>query len=156
MTKGEELAEEREIWMKSNPMGRLGQPEELTGAVIMLCSKVAGQYLNGTDVVVDGMYNLFDVDTMTNTTTLQAAKRFCERCRFRYTPHFCWTDYCISHSNMLSCICSSKTSLQIDLTLYYCELQIYTPHCPYQRRPISAFLSTPTSATHCHPLKNRQ
>ncbi|KAF8906705.1 hypothetical protein CPB85DRAFT_870465 [Mucidula mucida] len=54
MTKGEELAEEREIWMKSNPMGRLGQPEELTGAVIMLCSKVAGQYLNGTDVVVDG------------------------------------------------------------------------------------------------------
>ena len=54
MTRGEGLKEEREMWMSQNPMGRLGSPDELVGAIILLCSKVAGKYMTGTDIVVDG------------------------------------------------------------------------------------------------------
>ncbi|KAJ3965033.1 hypothetical protein EV361DRAFT_955394 [Lentinula raphanica] len=38
-----------------NPMGRMGDVEELSGAVILLCSKRAGRYINGADIVVDGI-----------------------------------------------------------------------------------------------------
>ena len=35
-------------------MGRMGDIEELTGAVVLLCSGRAGRYITGEDVVVDG------------------------------------------------------------------------------------------------------
>ncbi|KAL8654663.1 MAG: hypothetical protein Q9226_003347 [Calogaya cf. arnoldii] len=50
---GEGLDEARSTWKKRNPMGRMGQPEELTGPVVMLCSS-AGSYITGADLVVDG------------------------------------------------------------------------------------------------------
>lgn len=39
-------------------MGRMGQPEELTGAVVLLASK-AGSYITGADIVIDGGQILF-------------------------------------------------------------------------------------------------
>lgn len=42
-------------WLSRVPMGRFGQPSELVGTVVMLCSK-ASSYTTGTDVIVDGKY----------------------------------------------------------------------------------------------------
>ena len=42
-------------WQPLFPMHRMAKPEELTGAVIWLCSDSAG-YTNGADLVIDGAY----------------------------------------------------------------------------------------------------
>ncbi len=49
------LAHIMESWNERNPMGRLGEPDELSGAVILLCSRIAGRYMTGEDIVIDGM-----------------------------------------------------------------------------------------------------
>ncbi|KAJ3982188.1 hypothetical protein F5890DRAFT_1556123 [Lentinula detonsa] len=54
LNEGDGLAASRAVWADRNPMGRMGDVEELSGAVILLCSKRAGRYLNGADIVVDG------------------------------------------------------------------------------------------------------
>lgn len=48
----EELKQE---WMKLIPMHRMGNPHELSGAVIFLACDAAG-YTTGTDLIVDGGY----------------------------------------------------------------------------------------------------
>jgi sorbose reductase len=53
LNEGEGLAKARKIWTERNPMGRMGQPAELTGPVVLLCSG-AGRYITGADIVVDG------------------------------------------------------------------------------------------------------
>ena len=53
LNEGAGLEEARRTWGDRNPMGRMGVPEELTGAVVLLCSG-AGGYVNGADLVVDG------------------------------------------------------------------------------------------------------
>ncbi|ODH49532.1 hypothetical protein GX48_04319 [Paracoccidioides brasiliensis] len=53
---GDSLAPFRQVWADRNPMGRMGDPQELTGAVVFLCSEVAGSYVNGADIVVDGEF----------------------------------------------------------------------------------------------------
>jgi len=50
---GSGLEEARSIWASKNPMGRMGDPEELAGAVVLLCSR-AGRYINGADIIIDG------------------------------------------------------------------------------------------------------
>ncbi|EON99743.1 putative short chain dehydrogenase reductase family protein [Phaeoacremonium minimum UCRPA7] len=55
---GDGLEEARGIWNDRNPLGRMGFPEELTGVVVLLASK-AGNYINGSDFVVDGGQTLF-------------------------------------------------------------------------------------------------
>jgi NAD(P)-dependent dehydrogenase (short-subunit alcohol dehydrogenase family) len=40
--------------MSQTPMNRFGNPEELVGAAILLCAPVAGSFITGTDVYVDG------------------------------------------------------------------------------------------------------
>ncbi|KIY70718.1 NAD(P)-binding protein [Cylindrobasidium torrendii FP15055 ss-10] len=56
---GDGLKAAREIWAARNPMGRMGEPEELTGAVILLSSAFAGRYITGIDIVVDGRFSSF-------------------------------------------------------------------------------------------------
>jgi NAD(P)-dependent dehydrogenase (short-subunit alcohol dehydrogenase family) len=53
LNEGEGLADARRSWAERNPSGRMGMPEELSGVVVLLCSK-AGSYINGSDMVVDG------------------------------------------------------------------------------------------------------
>jgi sorbose reductase len=58
LNEGDGIAECRKIWAERNPMGRMGAPSELTGAVVLLASS-AGTYINGADIVVDGGQVLF-------------------------------------------------------------------------------------------------
>ena len=53
LNEGTGLENARSIWAERNPMGRMGDPWELTGPLILLCSN-AGRYINGADLVVDG------------------------------------------------------------------------------------------------------
>ncbi|MCJ1395528.1 hypothetical protein MMC18_008414 [Xylographa bjoerkii] len=53
LNEGAGLEEARNIWASRNPMGRMGSPQELTGPVVLLCSR-AGSYFNGADLVMDG------------------------------------------------------------------------------------------------------
>ena len=42
-----------DLWVKDNPSGRIGAPEEVADAVLFLCSDAAG-YITGQTIVVDG------------------------------------------------------------------------------------------------------
>jgi sorbose reductase len=46
LNEGDGIAEGRAIWASRNPIGRMGAPSELTGAVVLLSSS-AGTYING-------------------------------------------------------------------------------------------------------------
>ncbi|KAE9398113.1 NAD(P)-binding protein [Gymnopus androsaceus JB14] len=59
LNEGDGLTACREIWTSRNPMGRMGDVEELNGAVVLLCSKRAGRYITGIDIVVDGGGTVF-------------------------------------------------------------------------------------------------
>ena len=48
-----QMATEGEALMQRIPAGRLGQPDDLVGAALLLCSD-AGAYINGTNLYVDG------------------------------------------------------------------------------------------------------
>ena len=52
----EPYAELHALWAPKVPMGRLGQPEELTGLYLYLASE-ASSYMTGTDIVIDGGYS---------------------------------------------------------------------------------------------------
>ena len=58
LNEGEGLNDARRTWVERNPMGRMGQPEELTGPLVLLCSG-AGSYITGADLLVDGGQTLF-------------------------------------------------------------------------------------------------
>ncbi|KAJ8058729.1 hypothetical protein OCU04_012900 [Sclerotinia nivalis] len=58
LNEGAGLEEARNIWTSRNPMGRMGKPEELSGALVLLCSG-AGSYINGSDLIVDGGQTVF-------------------------------------------------------------------------------------------------
>ncbi|KAI1396521.1 NAD(P)-binding protein [Hypoxylon fuscum] len=58
LNEGDGIAEHRRIWAERNPSGRMGQPSELTGAVVLLAS-TAATYINGSDIVVDGGMTVF-------------------------------------------------------------------------------------------------
>jgi len=53
LNEGDGVALHRKIWAERNPTGRMGNPSELTGAIVLLAS-TAGTYINGSDIVVDG------------------------------------------------------------------------------------------------------
>ncbi|KAL9633748.1 MAG: hypothetical protein Q9204_003268 [Flavoplaca sp. TL-2023a] len=54
---GPAQAELRRLWLEKSPMG-IGNPEDLTGAVILLCSE-AGRFMSGIDIKLDGGYTIF-------------------------------------------------------------------------------------------------
>ncbi len=49
---GQEL---KATWENLTPMGRMGEPEDLKGAIVYLCSD-ASAFTTGTDMLVDGGY----------------------------------------------------------------------------------------------------
>lgn len=49
---GEAQKDLRRLWLEKTPMG-IGDPEDLTGAVVLLCSD-AGRFITGTDILIDG------------------------------------------------------------------------------------------------------
>ena len=51
---GDGLNDFRKQWATRCPMGRMGDVEEVTGAIILLSSPRAGRYITGTDILVDG------------------------------------------------------------------------------------------------------
>ncbi len=40
--------------MAQTPMNRFGEPEELIGACLLLCSRTAGSFVTGAEIYVDG------------------------------------------------------------------------------------------------------
>ncbi|KAI1413104.1 NAD(P)-binding protein [Hypoxylon sp. FL1857] len=58
LNEGDGLDEAKKMWYSRNPMGRMGEPDELSGAIVMLASR-AGSYFNGADLLVDGGQTLF-------------------------------------------------------------------------------------------------
>ena len=45
-------------WKAKTPLGRIGQPDEMAGAILYLASN-ASSYVTGTDIVLDGGYRLW-------------------------------------------------------------------------------------------------
>lgn len=58
LNEGEGLEKHRQAWKGRIPFGRMGQPEELTGIIVLLASQ-AGSYITGADIVVDGGLTIF-------------------------------------------------------------------------------------------------
>ncbi|KAI0882362.1 NAD(P)-binding protein [Annulohypoxylon maeteangense] len=58
LNEGDGLDEARKMWASRNPMGRMGEPDELSGAIVTLVSR-AGSYINGSDLLIDGGQTLF-------------------------------------------------------------------------------------------------
>ncbi|KAI1371842.1 NAD(P)-binding protein [Hypoxylon crocopeplum] len=58
LNEGDGIEEAKGMWLSRHPMGRMGQPDELSGAVVMLASR-AGSYFNGSDLLIDGGQTLF-------------------------------------------------------------------------------------------------
>ena len=50
--------ETRAIWLSNTPMGRLGDPADLQGAVVYLAAE-ASDYVTGHDLIIDGGYVLW-------------------------------------------------------------------------------------------------
>lgn len=59
LNEGAGIAKARQVWNERNPMGRMGSPPELTGPLILLCSRYGGAYITGSNLVVDGESCLF-------------------------------------------------------------------------------------------------
>ncbi|KAF2643082.1 NAD(P)-binding protein [Massarina eburnea CBS 473.64] len=57
LNKSSDLVDVLPTWYERNPMGLMGEKEELIGPVVMMASP-AGSFMTGSDMVVDGGYTL--------------------------------------------------------------------------------------------------
>jgi NAD(P)-dependent dehydrogenase (short-subunit alcohol dehydrogenase family) len=51
---GDGLAVAKKMWFDRTPLGRMGAPDELVGAIVLLCSRYGGRYITGENINVDG------------------------------------------------------------------------------------------------------
>lgn len=54
-------AQRVEAIMRQTPMGRFGEPQELIGATLLLASEKAGQFITGSNLVVDGGFSVMAI-----------------------------------------------------------------------------------------------
>jgi NAD(P)-dependent dehydrogenase (short-subunit alcohol dehydrogenase family) len=54
-------AQRVEAIMRQTPMDRFGEPEELVGATLLLASERAGQFITGSNLVVDGGFSVMAI-----------------------------------------------------------------------------------------------
>ena len=54
LNEGEGLSEARKVWSERNPMGRMGDVEEVVGMLVLLAARRAGGYVTGSEIRVDG------------------------------------------------------------------------------------------------------
>jgi len=47
----------KKAWEKLTPMGRIGEPEDLAGAIVFLASD-ASKFMTGSEIRVDGGYSV--------------------------------------------------------------------------------------------------
>lgn len=47
--------------MRHTPMQRFGEPQELAGAILLMASNIAGGFLTGANIVVDGGFNAMTI-----------------------------------------------------------------------------------------------
>ncbi|KAG8745596.1 hypothetical protein FRC10_007487 [Ceratobasidium sp. 414] len=52
---GLDIGDRQNTWVSLTPMGRMGEPEDLKGAIVYLASD-ASAFTNGTELRVDGAY----------------------------------------------------------------------------------------------------
>jgi NAD(P)-dependent dehydrogenase (short-subunit alcohol dehydrogenase family) len=53
--KGQVRSDWYEVWMTFSPMGRIGDPQEIAPAVVLLASD-ASSFFTGSNLVIDGGY----------------------------------------------------------------------------------------------------
>jgi sorbose reductase len=56
LNSGDGLAAAKKMWFDRMPLGRMGTPDELVGAIILLCSRYGGRYITGENITVDGEF----------------------------------------------------------------------------------------------------
>ena len=59
LNEGSGLEVARNIWNDRKPMRRMGNPQALTGPVVLMCSRTAGSYITGSDLTVAGGATVF-------------------------------------------------------------------------------------------------
>lgn len=69
-----EKAGGEEVAGSSNPMGRLGVPEDIAGVAVYLCSR-AGRYVNGQDISVDGGSHLMNASAANHIAEVRRSSK---------------------------------------------------------------------------------
>lgn len=101
---GPAQAELRKLWLQKSPMG-IGDPEDLTGAAILLCSE-AGRFITGTDIKLDGKRTRL-TECHTDPDILQADIRCSKRITMQShedcndIPHATTGRYCSFHTQIM-------------------------------------------------------
>lgn len=109
----------RDAWVNLTPMGRIGEPEDLKGAVIYLASD-ASSFTTGADLRVDGGYTLVRLlSSFFLSTTIDAYRSLVVRIadlnnRYPFSSFSFATTICIPFSHLFRLVCSIPPSSLLD------------------------------------------